>query len=242
MKSFIPGQHEFSLVLIQEDDDGATKDSKTEAAKTTTAADRIIFGVNSLLNFNALRDTPCISVIHRHIMTKLQKQQDSIPAAVYKKFQEVLGNESALEADNPLPMVGFLINERFINIPPQVSLPMFQNLVTETNRWPDKFKYYLMIVNLMLPSKQSNGNASGQSDADDFYVKAEEELIDEMAKWSFAYTVDNDGSHPDDDDEDMEMIPQRKVILFEAPLLPQIVASMRTILREVYGESLDCKT
>lgn len=168
---------------------------------------------------------PCISNIRKHILAKLKQQRDSIPSLVVKKFGEVLGDDVILETKKSMPAVGFLINERFINIPPQASVRMFENLLTDMKKEVHKFDFYLMIINLISPYTENTEHCSKVDD----YVKVEETLIDEKAEWSFVYTIDNKLIQ-DNDEEGPQMVEKRKVILFEASLFPEIVKKMQNTL------------
>lgn len=54
-----------------------------------------------------------------------------------------------------------LINERFVNIPPQISAPLLQSLKSEIDKArmknkPFNFDYYLMICKMHRPDEKNN--------------------------------------------------------------------------------------
>merc|ERR1712080_504345 len=75
--------------------------------------------------------------------------------------------------------VGFLINERFINIPAQITVPLWETLVTEMRKARDRnlpfeFGHYIMICKLY-KSKTEAPNAQAQQAV--VFANPEEELI-----------------------------------------------------------------
>ncbi|KAB1271474.1 BRCA2 and CDKN1A-interacting protein [Camelus dromedarius] len=76
-----------------------------------------IFGFISLLNLTERKGTPCAEQVKELILRLCEKNCE-------KSLVEQLGK---LLNDTTKP-VGFLLSERFINVPPQVALPMHQQL------------------------------------------------------------------------------------------------------------------
>merc|ERR1711992_487481 len=109
--------------------------------------------------------------------------------------------------------VGFLINERFINIPAQITVPLWETLVTEMRKARDRnlpfdFGHYIMICKLY-KSKTEAPNSHQQQQAVVF-ANPEEELIVAESELCIDYEVE-----PSEDDdaalgtEGMEMKPWR---------------------------------
>lgn len=226
MYSFLE-QEKLSTVLIQEQESDESNDSDDNSMQTGN--NTVIFGVCSLLDFNKLNAAPCISIIHKHIWAKLNEKRNSIPSLVIKKFIEVLGDDNMTKSKKSMPSVGFIINERFVNLPPQGSLRMFENLQTEMKTAACKFDFFLMIINMLA----ATGTKTYQNfKFTNFYMKAEEELIDEKAKWSFVYNLDDPGDDLLQESGVEDVAQQRKVVLFESSLFPDILKKMQDTLKK----------
>lgn len=139
------------------------------------------------------------------------------------KIKSVLENEAV--------QVGLIINERFINIPSQISVPLMENLVNEVQRAVNKklpfdFQYLILICKLYKKNKEKN--SSGQEEMT--FNNPEEEIFSEEADCSFEFSVEKDsdlglsGKWEEDSDT---MIPYRRVLLFEASKLTQIIDKIK---------------
>nr|XP_034491116.1 BRCA2 and CDKN1A-interacting protein-like [Marmota flaviventris] len=76
-----------------------------------------IFGFISLLNLTERKDTQCAEQIKELVLSFCEKNCEK---SVVEQMDKLLN-------DTTKP-VGFLLSERFINVPPQIALPMHQQL------------------------------------------------------------------------------------------------------------------
>ncbi|CAK8691764.1 unnamed protein product [Clavelina lepadiformis] len=90
--------------------------------------------------------------------------------------------------------LGFIINERFVNVPPQASRPMFEKLTEEISTATSRrhkssfdFSHYVIICKVYAESPSKSGQSGG-----DLYVNAEEELFSEQSLVSFDYKISVD--------------------------------------------------
>lgn len=144
--------------------------------------------------------------------------------------------------ENDAAPLGLLINERFVNIPAQISVPLFENLIGEMKRasekkMPFQFSYYILICKLYKTenpnskkdSKKKNKNSSPQADV--LWSNPEEEIFAEEADCEFEFSVVKDsdsglaGTWTEDDDE---MTPYRKVLLFDSSKLQTILDKIKS--------------
>jgi len=126
--------------------------------------------------------------------------------------------------------VGFLINERFINIPAQITVPLWETLVTEMRKARDRnlpfeFGHYIMICKLY-KSKTEASNAQAQQAV--VFANPEEELIVAESELCIDYEVDSN----DDDDsalgtEGVEMKPWRRIVVFRSDKLEEIIGEVK---------------
>ncbi|XDB53986.1 hypothetical protein AB1E18_007462 [Capra hircus] len=110
-----------------------------------------IFGFKSLLNLTERKGTPCAEQIKELILHLCEKDCE-------KSMVEELDR---LFNDTARP-VGFLLSERFINVPPQIALPMHQQLQKEraeghrTNKPCGKCHFCLLISRTFVEAGKSN--------------------------------------------------------------------------------------
>jgi len=136
---------------------------------------------------------------------------------------------SYLDSNTEDKQLGLVINERFINIPPQIALPSFDSLWKEIERAKKKhaynFSHYLMILKTYRDSTNKNSQKT--------FINAEEELFLENAELTFDYSVKSErdtGMSDQWDGTDVELEPIRTVILLSAEKIPVIMQRMRELL------------
>lgn len=175
----------------------------------------LIFGITSVLNISQ-KQKECIKQIQEYL---LEKSQSSEASGTLRKILE-----------DPDHAVGFLVNERFINIPPQISIPLLDSLQKEINRavsknMPFNFEYFLMILKYY---KTDSKKKSKNFDEINF-SNPEEEVIAKDAIISFDYSVAeaDTGLTGNWLEDDVALTPYRKVIVFEAKKLPEIVGRIK---------------
>lgn len=143
--------------------------------------------------------------------------------------------------ENDAAQLGLLINERFINIPAQIAVPLLENLVSEVKRANSKnmrfdFAYYILICKLYKwednnkIGKKKNKNKNAENEPTILWSNREEEIFAEEATVSFEFSVEKDsdtglsGTWTETDDE---MVPYRRVLLFEASKLQTIIDKIK---------------
>ncbi|KAM7364407.1 protein BCCIP homolog [Cochliomyia hominivorax] len=218
MADLIIAQNFVGSVICQCEPDGPESDADDDMCEDGT-----IFGITTVLNITSKKDVPCIEQFRSFVVQKAEKHATD---AVLKHFRDVLGNEAR--------PIGYLINERFINIPAQISVPLMENLYKEITTakqkcMPFNFVYYLMIV------KFYRKEAKKGKPKEDTYTNAEEELLAEKAVSSFEYSVADEsdtGMSGDWLEGDATLIPYRKVLLFDAKNLPQLIFDIQKYINE----------
>lgn len=143
--------------------------------------------------------------------------------------------------ENDSEALGLLINERFVNIPAQISVPLLENLISEIKRannkkMPFNFSYYILICKLYktedkkLEKKLKHKKKDNTEEPAILWSNPEEEIFAEEATISFEFSVEKEsdsglsGTWTETDDE---MIPYRKVLLFEATKLQPIIDKIK---------------
>ncbi|XP_006207497.1 BRCA2 and CDKN1A-interacting protein [Vicugna pacos] len=186
-----------------------------------------IFGFISLLNLTERKGTPCAEQIKELILRLCEKNCE-------KSLVEQLGK---LLSDSAKP-VGFLLSERFINVPPQVALPMHQQLQKElaeahkTNKPCGRCCFYLLISKTFVEAGKSNSKKkwSNQKKAELMFANAEEEFFYEKAILKFSYSVQEEsdtclGGRWSFDDAPMK--PLRTVMLIPGDKMNEIMDKLK---------------
>ncbi|XP_033322971.1 protein BCCIP homolog [Megalopta genalis] len=189
-----------------------------------------VFGVTTIINLSSGQNHLCVQQL-RELLTQLANEHAT--DATNAMIKQVLENDS--EA------LGLLINERFVNIPAQISVPLLENLTSEikraaSKRMPFSFAYYVLICKLYKTEDQKVGKKSkskkkdGTEEPSILWSNPEEEIFAEEATFSFEFSVEKDsdsGLSGTWTETDNEMIPYRRVLLFEADKLQQIIDKIK---------------
>ncbi|XP_012510815.1 PREDICTED: BRCA2 and CDKN1A-interacting protein [Propithecus coquereli] len=186
-----------------------------------------IFGFISLLNLTERKGTQCAEQIKELILSCCEKNCD-------KNMVEQLDK---LLNDNTKP-VGFLLSERFINVPPQIALPMHQQLQKEladahkTNKPCGKCCFYLLISKTFVEAGKNNSKKkwSNQKKDELMFANAEEEFFYEKAILKFNYSVQEEsdtclGGRWSFDDVPMK--PLRTVMLIPGDKMNEIMDKLK---------------
>lgn len=172
----------------------------------------VVFGITTVLNLTEHKETECVQQIKSLILERAEKSSTD---ATLKMLRDILTNDART--------TGLLLNERYINIPSQISVPMLENLCKEIKRASEKdlpynFSYLVMIL------KFHRGKSP-----DDVYSNPEEELFFQESLASFEYSVKSEsdtGLSGKWRENDEELTPFRKVVVLDAKKLPSIVESI----------------
>jgi protein BCP1 len=174
----------------------------------------VVFGITTVVNLTSRKESECVQNVKTMILERAEKFSTD---ATLKLLRDILTNDERT--------TGFLINERYINIPSQISVPMLENLCKEVKRanekkMPYNFAYYVMIL------KFHRKEAKKGKPAEDFFSNPEEELFLKESLASFEYSVRAEcdtgfsGKWREDDEE---LMPFRKVVIIDGKRLPEIV-------------------
>ncbi|XP_025129688.2 BRCA2 and CDKN1A-interacting protein isoform X2 [Bubalus kerabau] len=176
---------------------------------------------------SVIKGTPCAEQIKELILRLCEKNCE-------KSMVEQLDR---LFNDTARP-VGFLLSERFINVPPQIALPMHQQLQKElaeahrANKPCGKCSFYLLISKTFVEAGKSNSKKkrSNQKKDELMFANAEEEFFYEKAILKFNYSVQEEsdtclGGRWSFDDVPMK--PLRTVMLIPGDKMSEIMEKLK---------------
>lgn len=141
---------------------------------------------------------------------------------------------------NDAEQLGLLINERFVNIPAKISVLLLEHLISEIERannrnMPFNFSYYILICKLYKSDDKKIENSKNKKKNVDnvssvLWSNPEEEIFAEDATVSFEFSIEEEadsGLSGKWTEKDDEMIPYRRVLLFEASKLPLLLQKIK---------------
>ncbi|XP_074088302.1 BRCA2 and CDKN1A-interacting protein isoform X1 [Macrotis lagotis] len=185
-----------------------------------------IFGFISLLNLTERKGTECVEQIKELILSHCEKNCEQ---SMVEQLDKLL--------NDPTKPVGFLLSERFINVPPQIALPMHQQLQKElmeahqANQPCGRCHYYLMISKTFQEvAKNSRHRGKVPQKEELMFANAEEEFFYEKALLKFSFSVQEEsdlalGGRWSFDD--LPMKPLRTVMLIPASKMSAVMEMLK---------------
>ncbi|CAB1416670.1 unnamed protein product [Pleuronectes platessa] len=187
-----------------------------------------VFGFITMINLTERKDVQCVEEVKDLLVDQCEK---SATPSMTEQLEQILSDSSK--------PVGLLLSERFINVPPQIALPLHKQLQEEiaeaqrTNKPSGKCHYCLMISKTCKEATKSIPARGGAPKEEYLFVNAEEEFFYEQATMKFHYSVQ------DETDsclsgrwsfEDVPMKPFRTVMLIPADRFPIIMDKLKEYL------------
>ncbi|XP_054454639.1 protein BCCIP homolog [Anoplopoma fimbria] len=187
-----------------------------------------VFGFISMLNLTERKDVQCVEELKELIVDQCEKNSTQTET---DQLEQIL--------NDPSKPVGLLLSERFINVPPQIALPLHKQLQEEiadaqsTNKPSGKCHYCLMISKTCKEANKSIPARGGAPKDEYLFVNAEEEFFYEQAIMKFHYSVQDEadtclGGRWSFDDVPMK--PFRTVMLIPADRMPAIMTKLKEFL------------
>nr|Q5BJJ7.1 RecName: Full=Protein BCCIP homolog [Danio rerio]AAH91454.1 BRCA2 and CDKN1A interacting protein [Danio rerio]AAI64248.1 Bccip protein [Danio rerio] len=146
-----------------------------------------VFGFISMVNLTERQGVECLEKLKDMILDQCVKC--STPDGQERMENLLQGNAQS---------VGLLLSERFVNVPPQIALPLHKQLQKEmaeaqrTNKPSGKCQFCLMISKTCKPLKKKSISAGDQAKDELLFVNDEEECFYEQATVKFSYCVQDE--------------------------------------------------
>jgi protein BCP1 len=203
-------------ILAQRGIGSVIKQSVPDEADDANEESNEVYAISTVLN---LADKTKDSVIglRRFLLEQTAKGNDR---QVLKYVTDLLNGK-----------VGFLINERFINIPAQITVPLLETLVLEMRKARDRnlpydFEHYIIICKLYKPKNLAGATANDQAC---IFSNPEEELFVGESELCIDYDVSNETNLDNSTSwtDGVEMTPWRRIVVFKADKLDSLIRSVR---------------
>lgn len=220
------------LIISQNYVGSVVKQSEVDDDSDDECDGNDVFGITSVVNLTEKQNVECIQQL-RHLLLELSREHasDSVNTLVL----------SLLDAQP----VGLLISERFINIPAQIAVPLLDSLSKEMKRaqekkMPFEFNYFIIISKLykvdstLAKKKSKKKRQQKESETELYWSNPEEEIFNEEAEGYFEFCVKADsdsGLGGQWLEDDIQMVPYRRVLIVQARKLDDIISKIRSSLQ-----------
>ncbi|XP_060066691.1 BRCA2 and CDKN1A-interacting protein-like [Ylistrum balloti] len=153
-----------------DDDDDGMDDDDSDA----------VFGVMSVVNITEKKDLECVQQVRSLLL-------DNCKACAKEKMSRF--SDMLHDSDQH---VGLLLSERYLNIPPQISVPMYDSLIKDIEKCQRKQMKYTFARYVMISKTYRMKGVSKQKEEPIIFSNSEEELLHEASELSFTYSVEGD--------------------------------------------------
>ncbi|XP_077299938.1 protein BCCIP homolog [Arctopsyche grandis] len=181
-----------------------------------------VFGITTLVPLDQKQTVGCVHQL-RQLLTDFA--EDHANDQMKKLIQRVLNSNSAL-----------LLNERLVNIPAQISAPLFESLREELHKALDRrimtqFDYFVMICKIYKQELPKNQRANKNDNTTLLWSNSEEEVVCAEAVDFFEFSVQTEsdlGFTGDWLEEDNTMMPFRRVLIIDGKKMDNIVNAIKS--------------
>eukprot|EP00088_Acartia_fossae_P017903 TRINITY_DN2024_c0_g2_i1.p1 TRINITY_DN2024_c0_g2~~TRINITY_DN2024_c0_g2_i1.p1 ORF type:complete len:284 (-),score=74.09 TRINITY_DN2024_c0_g2_i1:80-931(-) len=203
-------------VLAQRGIGSVIKQSLPDHLDEATEESNEVYAISTVLNL-ADKTKESVAGLRRFLLEQTAKGNDR---QVLKYVTDLLAGR-----------VGFLLNERFINIPAQITVPLLETLVLEMRKARDRnlpydFEYYIIICKLYKPKNLAGAAAGNQAC---IFSNPEEELFVSEGELCIDYDVSSETNLDSSSNwtEGVDMTPWRRIVVFKAEKLDSLIRSIR---------------
>ncbi|XP_016536168.1 protein BCCIP homolog isoform X1 [Poecilia formosa] len=192
-----------------------------------------VFGFITMLNLTERKGVQCVEDVKELVVDQCEK---NAPHSTTEQLEKILSDTSK--------PVGLLLSERFINVPPQIALPLHKQLqflsfrkemadAQRTNKPSGRCHYCLMISKTCKEATKSIP-ARGEAPKEEYmFINAEEEFFHEQAIIKFHYSVEEDADSCLSgrwSSDDVPMKPFRTVMVIPMDRMPAVMEKLKEYL------------
>lgn len=195
LAKIIVEQENIGNVIYQafNDQDEEEEESNKKDAKETDDNNNdedTIFGVLSLVDLNSSKYSQFSSNLKTFLLNECEKFDKS-----NKNNNKLKDKLNGLLKNN---QVSYIINERYINVPAGISVPMYESLLKDLNKAKendqaakvdDDSGYWLFLIKMFLET--TTAKSSKKATTEKVYSNPEEETFEEFAELKFDLSTDS---------------------------------------------------
>lgn len=198
--SFAISLSEIATILVQQDNIGNVIYQAPENEEDHNEDDETIFGVISCINFGSEQAKNFVTKFKEFLIKECQKLNGS---EVVKKFEEILRTKK----------ISYLVNERYMNIPPAISVPMFESLVKDIESENKDENNNANSDYWMLLTKHYAEKTDTETNL--IYNNAEEQTLEEFSDLKFEIRSGAKKTHRNEFNNDMTQVINVVLVPFE---------------------------
>ncbi|XP_078357928.1 protein BCCIP homolog [Oculina patagonica] len=238
LSDLIISQPEVSTVIkvVNEEDlesNGESKNNDDDDDDDDESEDNV-FGVTTVVNVKKHQENDAVKQLKKLLVDKCRESASKENVA---EFTDVIEGQHA---------VGFLINERFINIPPQIAVPVYKTLRSELKKIHKKgqdtpLSYFVIICKTYEDIETKTQKKAKKTKTHDTtsalsFSNVEDEVFLKESQLSFSYTASTDAdetlvagkwtSH------DSELKPYRTVLVLSADKFDKALEGIHNFLTQ----------
>ena len=188
----------YQAILDEDDDDENEESKKSKENEENNDENDDIFGVLSFLDLGSPKCNKIATNLKNFLTKECQKYDKQNKTKQSDNLNKLLNNNK----------ISYIVSERFINIPPAISVPMFESLLKDLDQTKLEYDYWLFISKIY---DETNANGSSSSTSSKIYSNAEEEVFEELSELKFEIPYCNKASKSEDE----------KNLIFSCFLLPK---------------------
>lgn len=234
LSDLIISQPEVSTVIKVVNDEDDDENSGENKANDDDESGEDVFGVTTVVNLRKHQDNDAVRQLQKLLVDKCREFTSKENTA---EFIEVMEGPHS---------VGFLINERFINIPPQIAVPVYKTLRTELNKIHKKgqdvpFSYFVIICKTYKDietktQKKAKKAKTKESTSTLNFINVEDEVFLKESELSFSFAASTDSDETlvagRWKSDDSELKPYRTVLVLSADKFDKALEGINTLLTQ----------
>ncbi|KAI8142995.1 p21-C-terminal region-binding protein-domain-containing protein [Fennellomyces sp. T-0311] len=193
------------------------------------------YAILSVINTQQFKDNAGIKSLRSYLLGKVPKKDEAI--------------KSLLSEDSD-KQVGWIVSERFINMPMEIMPPMYKMMQEETDQAVEKgeaykFDYYMYIAKTYKEvastvddeeeeaQPKKKGKKKAKTTSETFYFQPEDEVIDQYAQYKFDFKFTNREKEASADAKrafsDFGIAPSRRLMLVPQAKFAEAVEEIEKI-------------
>lgn len=220
---------ELAKIVVQQESIGnaiyqaiENEDEDENEEKEENTDEQTIFGALSMVDLSSPRTKNFSS----NFIQWLKSQADSKTA---EKLNDLLKNKN----------VSYIVNERYINIPPGISVPMFESLLKDLDSLaadsPNKNSDYWLFIAKYFEEEQSKSKSSKASNEPELiYANPEEEVFAEFSEFTFPISYGAKSSKASSgkwSKDDPTLSPSLNVLILPRNKVSDALAKIKTLIK-----------
>ena len=224
----------YQVISEEDEDEEPQKPKSSKESKESNKEDDeddTIFGILSIIDLNSANNKAFTSSFKTFLLKNYEsdlKHRSSANRLKLDKLAELLDSNQ----------VAYVINERYVNIPPAISVPMFESLMIDLDKLSaeheiKKARYWLFLSKYFIQDA-TEAKSSKASTATNIYSNPEEEVFEEFSEHKFEISYAGKLSNATNgkwSDSDAILQPNLKGFLVPSSKIREAIEKVKELLK-----------